>query len=816
VTLSDSSSVLPLRGLRVIDMSDSNGEMCGRYLADLGADVILVEPLSGAQSRSVPPLFGATSLYFATHNANKRSIALALDKEAGRDTLLELLDSAAIFIETSGPGGLEKNGLAPTMLRERNPQLVVLSISNFGQTGPYRDFEATNAVMMAIGGVLARSGIKNERPLLPPGDLAYETASVQAAWVALLAYWQALQTGCGDHLDFSLFEATAQVIDPGMGVTGSAAGGRSALELAPRGRPPVGQGYPIFACADGFVRICILNPRQWQGMCGWLGDDHEFTDPSYSNLGKRFKSIKLINALIAELFKTQKGSDLVAEGQKRGVPIAAVASPGQAITDPHFVARGTFVPVAMPDGNTGVMPRGYVEIDGRAAGVRQPAPTLGQHTQAVLAELEQLPARAPVAADFAAPIPRPFAGIRVLDLGVIVAGAELGRLLADQGAEVIKIESSSFVDGLRQGLANEAMTISFAQGSRGKQSVGLNLRSAGGLDVFKKLVAVTDIVISNFKPGTMESLGLGYDVLKAINPGIICAESSALGNTGPRSRSMGYGPLVRATAGLTWLWRYPEIEGSYSDSTTIVPDHFAARVSATAIAAMLIQRRSTGVGGQVGLAQAEAILTTLSTQLLRESLQPGSVKPLGNRYEFDAPNSVFPCAGDDEWCVVAIRNDRDWKNLCAAIGRADLAGAAQFATSAGRVAHRDELESIVTAWTQTQEREAVMETLQAVGVPAAKMQRLDEYTSNPHFNARKFFRTFEQPGLAAPMPTENGPVSFSRLPDPELRPAPFLAQHTEEVVARLLNMSATEIAELVAAGDLEVMPAEVRALLTGS
>jgi crotonobetainyl-CoA:carnitine CoA-transferase CaiB-like acyl-CoA transferase len=802
---------LPLSGVRVVDMCDGRGEMCGRYLADLGADVVLVEPPDGMQSRRRQPLHDGHSLRFAVRNANKRSVALPSDPDAGRARLLQLLDAADIFIESMRPGDAEVCGLSAAQLHARNPRLVVLSITDFGLTGPYRDFRANNAVHMALGGVLARSGIKGERPLLPPGELAYETTAVQAAWVALLAYWRALQGGRGDHLDFSVYEATAQIIDPGMGVTGSAAAGRSALEMAPRGRPPVGQGYPIFTCADGCVRICILNPRQWQGMCTWLGDDHPFTDPSFGSIGRRMQSIREINALIAALFASQKCADLVAEGQRRGVPIAAVASPGQALRDPHFLARGTFVPLSV-GAATGSVPRGYVEVDGNAAGIRRAAPVPGADNDAVFAQWSQARDQSMGIVEAAAAT-RPLAGLRVLDLGVIVAGAELGRLLSDQGAEVIKIESSAFPDGLRQGMRNEAMTISFAQGSRGKKSFGLNLRSARGLEIFKRLVAISDIVISNFKPGTMASLGLGYDVLKAINPGIICAESSALGSSGPRSRSMGYGPLVRATAGLTWLWRYPSSADSFSDSTTIIPDHFAARVSATAIAALLIRRRKTGLGGRVDVSQAETILTAFSAEFLRESLQPGSVVALGNRNEFDAPNNVFACAGDDEWCVVAVDGDRAWKNLCAAIEREDLASDGRFHTAAGRVAHCGELEAVVQAWTARHTPEDVMQILQAAGVPAARMQRLDEFTSNPHFNARRFFRTFTQPGLLAPMFTENGPVSVSSLPEPELRPAPFLAQHTEEIAANLLGLSAAEIADLIGAGDLEIMPAGQRAAL---
>jgi crotonobetainyl-CoA:carnitine CoA-transferase CaiB-like acyl-CoA transferase len=805
-------AALPLAGVKVFELADGGWGMCGRLLADLGAEVTLVEPPSGSPARRLPPLVGGHSLHFATHHANKRSLVIDLATPAGRDAWEVRLAQADIVIECLGPDALAALGAQVDQWRARHPALVVLSLSAFGATGPYRDYQATNAVLMALGGVLARSGIKGQRPLLPPGQLAYEAGSVQAAWVVLVAYLRACRTGRGDHLDFAMLDATVQVIDPGMGVTGSAAAGRSALELAPRGRPPVGTGYPIFPCADGHVRLCVLNPRQWQGLSAWLGDDHPFTDPSYGHIGKRFKVIKEINALIARLFRDQPAAGLVSEGQRRGVPIAAVATLGDALLDEQFLARELFVPVALPGGARGLAPRGYFMLDGRPAGIRSPAPGLGEGGAA---GDPVPPAAAPAPAE-AARLPasaRPLAGLRVLDLGVIVAGAELGRLLADQGAEVIKIESQAFPDGLRQGQGAEPMTISFAQGSRGKRSLGLNLRSPKGVALFKQLVACSDVVVSNFKPGTMESLGLGYDTLKAINPKLVYAVSSALGATGPRSRSMGYGPLVRAASGLTSLWRYPEIEGSFSDSTTIVPDHFAGRISACAIAALLIRRLRTGVGGFVDVAQAEAVLGALATDVLRESLQPGAVGPRGNRDEFEAPHGVFPCAGDDEWCVVAVRDGRDWAALCQVIGRPDLLDDARFADAAGRVAHSEVLEAAVAQWTAQHAPQAVMEALQAAGVPAGRMVRLDEYRQNPQFIARRLFRTFDQPGLGAPMVTENGPVAFSDLPDPDLRPAPFMAQHTEEIAREVLGLSEAEVAVLIAEGVLEPMAPALRPLL---
>ena len=611
-------------------------------LADLGAEVVLVEPRAGSSARQRAPFYQGESLYLATHNSGKLSLQCDIDSESGKAQFIQLISATDIFIETTKPGTLETLGLGRDTLHQHNPRLVMLSISDFGQTGPYRDFTATNNVNVAMAGVLCRSGLAGREPLLPPGELALESSAAQAAWVAMVSYWQQQMIGVGDHIDFSLFESTAQILDPIMGVTVSAAAGKSAVQLVSRsGRPPAGMIYPFIACADGYVHVCILNPRQWQGMSSWLGDDHPYTDPSYGNLIKRMQSIPEILKLIGDKFKTLKAQDVVVEAQQRGIPCAMVASPADAMADADFNARQAWRHIELGDSNgatsKGVMPAASLEINGQRSGTNRRAPTPGEHTASVL---QRWTTREHTDSYRKGSKHRPLAGIRVLDLGVIVAGAELGRVLSDQGAEVIKIESQKFPDGGRQSGTKDLVSISFSQGHRGKESLGINLRSAKGIDLFKQLAAKRDIVLSNFKPGTMESLGIGYEALRAVNPRVIMSDSSALGNSGPLSRSMGYGPLVRASTGLAGLWRYPDDDASFSDSITILPDHLAARVSAIGVMAMLVQRQKTGQGGTLSLSQAECVLNLLSTEFLRESLESGSLKAKGNHSEYQIPDGV--------------------------------------------------------------------------------------------------------------------------------------------------------------------------------
>jgi crotonobetainyl-CoA:carnitine CoA-transferase CaiB-like acyl-CoA transferase len=400
--------------------------------------------------------------------------------------------------------------------------------------------------------------------------------------------------------------------------------------------------------------------------------------------------------------------------------------------------------------------------------------------------------------------------VRVLDLGVIVVGAELGRLLADLGAEVIKVENRAFPDGSRQTLAGEAISVGFAAGHRNKTSIGLNLRDERGKELFRALAARSDIVLSNFKPGTLESLGLGYADLSAVNPGIIMADSSAFGPTGPWSRRMGYGPLVRASSGLTDLWRYPGAEGSYSDAATIFPDHVGGRVSAIAILAKLVERRRTGRGGTVSVAQAETILTELSTEIALESVRPGSVTPGGSAVPADAPSGVYPAAGDDEWVVITVRDDADFAALAGVLGQPDLAAGSAYGTPAARAAGRAQLDAVVAAWTRLRAPRDAAAELQAAGVPAGPMLRPSEHLTDPHLAGRRFLTTASHPLIAGSLPGERASAVFERMPDPPLRPAPLAGQQTRELAARLLGLSAAGVQSLLDDGVLEeTVPAAV-------
>ena len=791
VSTPDASELdLPLSGVRVLDLATGPLGAIGRSLAELGAEVVRVEPRAGGADRGAGRIVGGVSLDFVAANLDKRSVALDLDDAADRDRFDDLLRAADVLIENERPGSPEAEMLDVETIRERHPQLVILSASDFGRTGGRRDWRATDPVLHALSGNLARSGLPGRPPLLPPGDLATSCAVPQAVFALLLAYINRLKTGRGDHLDFSLLDGTVQAMDPGYGIGGSAAAGVPASRL-PRGRVDAGHLYPIIACADGHVRLCVLAPRQWRGMWEWMGRPDAFADPSFAQLQVRFASAALIPA-IARFFADKTRAEIEEAGQRHGVPVAAVLDLDEALATEQIAVRRAFVPVEIAPGVSAPSPDGVMEVDGRRAGIRRPAPALDEGAGKAFVAPGEKP-------KFEGGGDMPLSGVRVLDLGVIVVGAEQGRLLADAGADVIKVENAAFPDGSRQNRTGGPISQTFAAGHRNKRALGLNLRDPRGKTLLLRLVERSDIVLSNFKPGTLDSLGLGRDVLSAASPRIVTVESSAYGPTGPWSRRLGYGPLVRASAGLTVRWRYPDEPESFSDAITAYPDHVAARVGAIGALALLIRRACTGRGGAVGVAQSEVMLSHMAPAIAARALDAEDADE-----DRDAPWGVFQCAGDDEWCVVTVRNGAEWRSLVGVIGRPDLLEDETLATRAGRSAARERIDAAVGVWLRDRDPRDAMALLQANGVPAGAMLRVSDLPGFSYFEERGFFRRATHPHIAQELVQENAPIRATRLPDPPARPAPLPGEHTSEIATAMLGLTDDELAELVEAGVLEV------------
>ena len=766
-----------LASVRVLDIGDAKSDGVGRLLADLGADVLKVEPPGGDRHREARPTVQGASVAFAVDNANKRSTVLDPADARDRDRLTELVGEADILIDGRRPGGLAAFGTSAAEMANRFDHLVAVEVTDFGTTGPRAGWQATDAVLYAMSTALSRSGPTTGRPVLPPVGIASATAAAQAAWVALVAYHHRLRCGRGDYVDFSRFEAVVTCLDPPFGSEGQAAVGQKRAGDLWRGRPRNQQIYPTFSCRDGFVRICLLSARQWRGMRAWLGEPDQFADPRFETIAARYLASDEINALIATMFATETMDVLVADGQRRGVPIAALLTPAEALASEHFQSVGALVGTRV-GGAEVTVPTGAFVVDGRHVGVERSCPAIG------VDDARWSGPRIPLERNTTDTVDRPFEGMRVLDLGVIVAGGELGRLFADLGAEVIKVESAAYPDGLRQTPPGRPMSRSWALTHRNESSIGLDLRHPEGAALFRRLVANSDAVFANFKPGTLASLGFSYEELRRENPRIVLAESSAFGDLGPWSDRMGYGPLVRATTGISRLWTSgSNTDQAFYDATTIFPDHVVARITAIAALAALLDREASGSGARVHVSQAEAAINQLATSYAAEAARAAGVDVSGD----DAVYAVIACAGDDEWCVVSVRDDEDRAALATVIGIDHLPA--------------DPVDALAT-WAATRDKADVVETLQEAGVAAGPMNRASDVAADPQLESRGFFATMDHPLFEAPMLTEAHPAPFRHIPDAPLRPAPMAGEHTRRIATGLLGLDDAEIERLIDDGVL--------------
>lgn len=397
--------------------------------------------------------------------------------------------------------------------------------------------------------------------------------------------------------------------------------------------------------------------------------------------------------------------------------------------------------------------------------------------------------------------PATLGDVRILDLTWILAGPTCTRLLADQGAQVLKIESLSSMDPIRMGGPwlhgmNTAPDGGggFTTGNRNKLSVTVNLKQPRGRDLFKALVAVSDVVVNNYSAGTMERLGLGYAELSRVNPGIVVAELSAMGQTGPLARSVAYGQTLMALVGA-----YEQT--GYADGPPVMPhytyaDWAAATIGAFAITAALRWRRTSGLGQYLDLGQLQIGAALMGESQLEALVNHDAPTRRGNSEPGTLLHGCFRCMGEDEWCVISVRTDLEWDALRCVLGDPP---ALQTRPSLDRPgSDRARIEAAVEDWTAQHSADAVMTLLQGAGIEAAKVQTArDIVETDPHLRQRGFLDEVMHL-TGEPVRTEAVPFKMSATPAHVRTAAPIYGIHNEAIFRELLGVSAAAYEELYA------------------
>ena len=390
----------------------------------------------------------------------------------------------------------------------------------------------------------------------------------------------------------------------------------------------------------------------------------------------------------------------------------------------------------------------------------------------------------------------PLAGVRVLDFTHIVAGPFCTRILADLGAEVLHIETRSRTEGV--GVHADQPERRDPRVHRNKKSITINLKHEAGQAAAARLASVADVIVENFSTGVMRRFQLDYESLQPSNLGLIYVSMSGFGHTGPRRDWTSMNMNLQGYSGLML------VTGSEGDPPISVSnswnDFIGGLHAAFAILQALMERKGDGNGRYLDLAQAECSIATLGPLVLSSAVNRQDSARLGNRSTSIAPQGCYPCAGDDEWCVISVQNDAQWSALTLATGGSPLATDPRFTSVVGRLRFQDEIDEQLRAWTQNLSKKDVQTRLTAVGVPAERVRRADEVVNSD--DAGRVFSLLLTPGsskpdLAAGLPFSLG-ISETRPPEP---PA-AIGQHTRKALAEWIGLTDAEIDELEARGAL--------------
>ncbi|MCC6438769.1 MAG: CoA transferase [Acidimicrobiales bacterium] len=811
-----------LSALRVLDLSDQRGQLCGQILAFLGAEVILVEPPGGSPARRLGPFVdgadpddGEHSLFFWSYNRGKRSIVLDLDTEEGRAHLRRLAAGADVLVESFDPGRMAAWGLGPDDLAALNPALIVTSITPFGSTGPKAHWAASDLTIVAAGGQMSLTGDDDRAPLRVTVPQADAHAGAEAAGAVLVALYERQHlSGTGQHVDISAQHSVLQAAQSmmlarpvGASLLTRVAGGIKAGPI---------HVQLMWPCADGYVSVTLLfgaaiapftqNLVDWARAEGFVDDETAgqdwvtftakiFTTPEGPPIYEKLK------ADLARFFLTKTKQELLDNAFSRRLLIAPVTTTAEVMASPQLAARDFWQDVTHPDGRTVRYPGALAKLTGTPLPSLPAAPTLGRDTAEVLAE----PARTPsVPAVAAAPqrTGKALEGLKVLDLMWVMAGPAASRVLADYGATVVRIESSKRVDTARtiQPFRNDGTGVDdsglFNNMNAGKLALALDMSKPEARDVILDLVRWADVVLEAFSPKAMKGWGLDYETLRAVNPRIVMLSTCLMGQSGPWMSLAGFGTMASAISGFFNLAGWPDRApcgpfGAYTDYT-------APKLTLAVLMAAVEHQRRTGEGQYIDFSQGEASMQFLAPAILDQSVNGRQAERHGNDDVVFAPHGVYRCAGEDRWVAVAVTDDASWRALCGVLDRGDLASL----DAQERRARRRELDELISTWTATLGQEAAEERLQAAGVAAHQVQNSPECIADPQLASRHAFLEVDHASLGTTW-VEGSRFVLSRTPATVTRGGPVYGQDTFEILTDILGYDGDRIAELAVAELLE-------------
>lgn len=815
-----------LTHIRVLDLTDERGLLCGRLLADLGADVVQVEPLRGSTARSALPVTARSgrSLFWETYAANKRGLAVDLDSEEGVELVRRLAVHADVVVTSMPAAWLRERGLDPDTLRARSPQLVYTVISAFGWSGPKADYADSDLVVWAAGGPLEPHRDGERPPLRISVPQAFLHASADAAGGAMLAVLARRHTGRGQVVDVSA-QASLGVATLARVLADAVGDEQPEWHRQPAGRTDQsgsGAATPAamkkWRCRDGMIELHLSMGSAAGGFTNnlfrWLHREAAVDDeiaswdwrvvPDLIGRGELSPDdLDRARAAVRAFLLTKTKAEVVAAALEYRLLCMAIFDVSDVAYSEHFEQRGFWGQVEI-DGRPVRIPGRFAQVSEDAPSVRRPAPALGEHTDEVLREW--LGTESCSAPGLPAPPAQPeqaLAGLKVLDLSWVVAGPLIGRALADFGAEVVRVESSARLDTARLmqpfhgGVQRPEHSALFGNCNAGKLGMTIDLKTEAGRAVVKDLAEWADVVVESFSPGQLAKWGLDYDSLLEVNPSLIMLSTSIAGQTGPWSALAGYGNVGSSLSGFQHLVGWP-------DSVPLGPfgpytDYLGPRLALVTLLAAIEIRHHTGRGRYIDVAQVEAGVYFLSPQVAHFLLEGAVAQRRGNADDVFAPHGVYPCvaeSGKDRFVAIVTRTDEEWRRLARLIDRLDLAARPELDSAAGRREHADELDAAIGGWTRTLRACDVEQRLQEAGIPAHLAASSHDFVTDPQLRWRGHIVRLDHQIHGATY-VEAPRYLLSETPGVPGGQAPTMGQHNEMVLTDLLGYHDDEIKALV-------------------
>ncbi len=794
-----------LSDVRVVEIgSGFAAGWCGKVFADLGADVVKVEPPEGDELRSDRGLF-------AHLNTNKRSAVVEV--APGKSTsVLALLDGADLVIETPGMRSLSDWGIARDDVIAGEPATSVVAITGFGASGPYADYAWSDVVVQGFSGALV---MDRRGPVKLPMSLGEAAVGHAAALGGLAALLRARATGVAAFVDCAAVEVLAATPGRIARYLGWEYQDRRPMDVAvaPTSSDtllPLG----IFPCADGYVSM-MMTTQQLGEMLNVLGSDELREAFARPDAFTRPETKEILDSVLYPWLFERTREEVTAEAQAAGWPVTPVNESAELLAADHLHQRGFWVHAVDQELGPLMLPGAPYRFTEGGWQLRRTAPRAGQLDPPTGAGDVQPAAPAFCSSDPAAP---PLRGLRVLDLTTVWSGPFLTSILGDLGAEVIRVETPHVFPPTTKGyvprpsadLALGALARMYGplapdradrpynrhamnnSVGRGKLSCTLDVRFPEQRELFMRLVAKCDVFVENLKSTTMHQMGLFESELLKANPRLIVLRLPPAGLSGDWAHYTGFGGQFDGLSSLAALCGHRGTELMESPSTMHM-DSVTGPAAGFALLAALHYRAATGRGQVIELAQMENVLTQLGDVFV--NLQLGvEAQRMGNRDPRRAPQGIYRCS-DGRWLALTVTHDDAWRGLTSVLGRADLAKEERLTGVAGRHAAHDELDEVIAAWADTVTAEDAFHTLQQAGVAAAPIADDPMLAADPQLQAREWIRPLESRDVG----THNhlGPV-FQGIPQAWERGAPTLGQHNEYVFKEVLGLDDDEYEHLVA------------------